>query len=350
MQSVANFKKHPITLILGLLVTFTLLHWLAVTGLKALVHQRLAEWKNGPTMLADLERRLSPGPDNAAVYYRAAESMCGSPTPERFAQDMGAIESVNSPGGYAGHGYIVGASQHPEAARRLVEGYGPAYELLQRGSEQSQCVYSNSYHLGFRGAWSGSDQVVERVRLSRLVAIRLSLALHENNRKEFNQAAIPAIRWLRRADVHSGFVGLMARIACTSNVLSPIEAADPALLSPELRDELRLFKQEFAQAWEPAFETERLATVQLYSELLDRQATLREVLGAIPDPLTEIAYSVGGQPLLLLDELDYLNRVRNNSEGKSPFTISSRFSRNTAPAHKQFDTTVARLVNLDQSK
>jgi hypothetical protein len=366
-MAISKLKQSSVTLALLVLVLLTIVHAGVVAALKATVASRLTHWQSGPTRLTELERPLHDGTSNAAPYYEAAVQLC---RPNEKAPGTGYASNGQSatdyerdfikvvtqkwtagPSKYVGSDVVAGVAAEPAAAERVVKAYAASFDMLDRAYSQPQCNYRYLYRFGFR---SQPAPFLYQRRLAQIIAVRLNLDIARHDMVDLNQTASHSLRWIRTLEPDDNLMGLIIRIGCSSYVLTALEQLSPGSLSPETRAELLAFKNELPDAWERARTGERLSTLELYDQLLSGKATLDEVVdprsinsnsGGLSMP-ARIFYKVGGQPLILLDELCYLNALIDQTKKWPQFTIASAFYQPDAAPLKQINTTSSRLAQL----
>lgn len=336
-----SLTSNRVTLVLCLLVVFTLLHSLLVGALQTAVQRKLSYWKDGPQNLAAFSRPLRNPMDNAAPYYRAAWELCmrGPQTAplETLVQDGKVLAAVRA---------------NPQVAQEVVTTFQPALELLERAYDRKECSYDIRYTLGMSAP---APNFLAIRTLCRAAAVKTALEHSRQDWAAMSTTAQHTLRFLRTLEPDHTLIGVMIRVACLSQLADALQGAPKDQLSRAFLLELQLTHDGLDAQFQRALAGERLMAVQLYDQLLAGSATLRGTLQSKDgdgEGLQGIVYRLGGQPLLLIDELAYLN-VRQKQEldlnadvSPGPFAVATMLTFRAGKAQQRVQELRARLGTL----
>lgn len=345
-----RLSRLRLTLVLTMLVLLTLLHSLLVSTLQAEVDRHLQGTWRLPTGKARLE---IPAEKNAAPLYRAAwELQQSSPNPS----PLRAAASVL---------YVPGEIEqrcqaHPEEVGRLLEGYSASLRLVDQAHLQPYCDYQLNYS-------QGMDMQLPNFLAMRSLAQLLVVASHQARaRGDWAQANLRVSQGLRlayRLEPNRSAIGLMIKVALANLAMDAAQSIPGEHWSDELRQECRALAQTLQQDWPLAMEGERAMVADSYARLLDGRMSLDRIFSTpgasqqdwARDGLAYTLYKVGGQPMLLLDELSYLKAFSaaiQDPQGPAPrsgFVVASDLLFNVPKARKNWARAVDRAEQLGRS-
>ena len=145
------------------------------------------------------------------------------------------------------------------------------------------------------------------------------------------------LRYVRTLEPNQSIIGLMIRVAISRIVVEAAQGIPPEFLSDDLRQEAEACSKQLGLDWERALLGESASVADCYRKLSEGKMNLSEMSDALDGNTWQRAvYAVGGTPLVLLDELSYLdwvNRVQNDprtSATNSSFLLASAFTFNAA--------------------
>lgn len=300
-------SQSRLTLVLALLVGFTLLHGLLVWVLRTQVRLRL-EAANVELNQGYRSSQAEPGL-NAYPYYEAAWNSClVNSIPEHSPnQDVvkayRLVESTRlSPG------YVDSVAAHPDAARRVVQYFDGTFRLLQSAHDQPQCDYELTSYRGFLLY----PNCIRMRNLSNHIALRAALAVYDRNWALASHTVAEGLRFVRRQP-ELCMLSLQVQLSGAEQLAEPGLAIPAAERSPELRAEAAALADQLSGAWAEAVQGEKRQAADFY-ELLQTGAVSVESLnafrfhnGTLADKIQLGLYRLGGQPMVLVDELAYLN-------------------------------------------
>lgn len=335
----SRLAQNRVTLVLCLLVGFTLLHSLVVFGLRSAVEHKLSFWKTGPKQLSDYQRNSKDPLNNAAPFYRAAWELCagGPQTTAVTALSNDMLQQVTS---------------DPARAEAALAPFHPALELLAEGHKRTQCDYVFPYRSGFSAM---VPNFLAIRTLSRVCTVRTILARNAQDWSLMSSSSAHALRFIRTLEPDNTLITAMIKVACTGIVLDGLEGVELRHYSTELRSEMELLEGSLESIWRRALDGERLSGIQLYAQLESESASLNALStldGTARSQFTELAYRLGGKPLLLVDELVYLSTLQTQERDiharphTFPFLIASTLTFNAGRAHANLEKLRARLQGL----
>lgn len=320
-----RLSQTRLTLVLSLIILFSLLHSALVGHLQSRVDQELAKFP-GPKRLSDFSAPAIIDPtQNAAPYYQAAWSICGKGS-------VGQVD-VNTE-------FCSAVDANPAEARKQVAKYEPAFELLAKGHALSECNYGYRYEQAFD---MPSPNFLELRRLSFLLALKIRLAKIDNNPGELSKLVAQESRWLRTLEPRNSLIALMIRVHMARFMTDALKGVDGASLDSQARLELSLLNKDLEASWDLWVSGEVLMTHKLYSKLVDgRENFNSDLLGGPAYPIQTAVYTVGGKVLYLCDELYYLEQMRttalkpdtHKNPAESLYLVSNIFTPNCAKAYK----------------
>jgi hypothetical protein len=337
----SRLAQSRVTLVLCLLVAFTLLHSLVVAGLRSAVDHKLSFWTSGPRQLSDFQRNSKDPLNNAAPFYRAAWELCNR------SPQTGPIERLFQAGEM-----VAAVSADPAAAQAAIAPFQPALELLAQGHTRTHADYGFPYRSGMSAQLPNFLSIRT---LARIAAIDGALARSRQDWAALSSRTAQALRFIRTMEPDHTLITAMIKVACADIVLKPIEGVEHARYTPELRAEMELLQASLDSLWRRALDGERLSGVKLY-QLMESESESLSSLGQVDsNPGTGVAqfvYRIGGKPLLLIDELVYLDALQKQERDINvkprtfPFVVASTLTFNAGRAHANLEKLRARLQTL----
>ena len=304
-----------LTLVLSLLVLFTLLHSALVTSLRHQVAARLSSQQRLPQGMPKLQ---FPAEKNAAPFYRAAwELQRSKPSNLYVAGEISQRCRAN-----------------PHEVQKQLKCYQASLQLLDQAHGQPFCDYQLHYEQGL-------NLIAPDFLSMRSLGYLLAVAAEEAKmRQDWPTACLrvsQGLRYVRTLEPNQSIIGLMIRVAISRIVVEAAQGIPPEFLSDDLRQEAQACSKQLGLDWERALLGESASVADCYRKLSEGKMNLSEMSDALDGNTWQRAvYAVGGTPLVLLDELSYLdwvNRVQKdprNSATNSSFLLASAFTFNAA--------------------
>ncbi|MBI3929530.1 MAG: hypothetical protein HY319_28570 [Armatimonadetes bacterium] len=297
MRLFIQMMRHPILTVI--LIAAAL--WLAAyrgTGLyfEGQVQQRIDQLKKDGkrTTLEEMVPEAVPAALNAAPFYLAA------------------FELNRQQGGFSpGSGPLL--EQYRADRQKLdamLQARDLSFGLLAEAYARPGCRFDLDYESGF---------LMEHPNLSgfrtlhTLAGLRVVQLVDQERGQEAVTVAAHAVRSLRRFRMGDDLVGRLVTWAATDRLCDGLEALADSRLRADYRpllDELDALIEEEQDGFLRAIEGERMFAHDLFQKLSRGDVSYQEILGENLSGLPLAMYQLGGRPLLLADEVSYLDRTR----------------------------------------
>ncbi len=337
---VYRLSQTRLTLVLSLIVIFSLLHTSMVGYLQDKVNQELARFP-GPKHLAEFSAPAIIDPtQNAAPYYQAAWSLCGKGSTGQIDVDSKFCSAID---------------KDPSAARKVVAKYDPAYQLLATAHALPECNYGYRYERAFD---MPSPNFTEMRRLAYVMAFKMRLAKIDGNSRELSVLVAQNSRWLRTLEPKNSLISLMIRVAMARFMVDALNGVDGASLDSQARLEISLLDKDLEASWGLWISGEVLMADKLYSKLVDGRESHSDLLGGEAYPIQTAIYTVGGKVLYLCDELHYIEQMKTSalqpgvqiSEANSKYLVSNILVPNSSKAHARYTELRSDLAEIMKRK
>ncbi len=340
----SRLSSSRVTLVLFLLVVLTSLHAVLLSGLRWQVENKLSQLAL-PVNTNQTHLQKGEPQDNAAPYYQAAYGLLG---PKESTHAL-----LND------YDTKLFCEQHPDQAAQTLRAFKASLDLLQQAQAQPYCDYRIRYENPLD---QPSLDYLSMVRLCRLLAASTQLHSLQQEWPQACDRAVQGLRFVRTLEPDNSLLLLTVRNSQTELLTRSIDSIPAAQRSPQLRQEMVLLGQELTAAWDRALASEVRFAMAAYDRVSREpsQLALLSVDREMPWHLPLVAYRVGGELLIRLDELNYLEwsqtllsdlkTGQHNRRGESTWSITNFLSFNGTEIRQRIQERVVELDRLGRQR